>query len=124
PCRGFDLCALKNPGLAPGATIFRPYRGWILRVRKLSHAHCSLTRSSTASILLRRLDSHCLGQRLGLVGFFPRERSVLAGNSPKMAVSCGLFVDGTQQIQMLDDGARRQREKLADQLGDLVFGDL
>src|SRR3954465_8136637 len=78
-----------------------------VELRELSQTDRFFTRTSpTASILLRRFNPHRLGQRLGFVGLLPRERSVLARNSPEMAVSCGLLVDGPQEIEIFDDGAR------------------
>src|SRR5208282_1067595 len=68
-------------------------------------------------------DAGGFGQFHGLVGFFPTEGAVGTGDSAEMAVAGGLFVDGTEKIEMPDDSARGEREMLADQFGDLILGD-
>src|SRR5207247_2421091 len=60
-----------------------------------------------------------LFQRERLVGGFPREVAVLAA---EVAVRGGLLVNGTQEIQHLDDAARPQIEVLRDQRRERVVG--
>ena len=62
-----------------------------------------------------------LAQRLGLVGPLPGE---LGLGAAEVAAAGGLAVDRPAQVEVLDDPRGGQREVPADQLGDLVVGDL
>src|SRR5689334_18951609 len=70
---------------------------------------------------LRRLlrlavDPGGLRQRRGPVGPLPREAAVRARLAAEVAVAGGLLVDRAEQVQVLDDPARGERERLTDQV--------
>ena len=70
------------------------------------------------------MDGHRAGgllEGLGLVGAFPGE---LGLGSAEVAAAGGLAVDRPAQVEVLDDPRGVQRERLADQAGDLGVGDL
>src|SRR5512137_1477607 len=58
-------------------------------------------------------------QRSGLVGGLPGEVRLFAA---EVAVSGGILVDRTQQVQHLDDALRAQIEMTFHQLSDLLVG--
>src|SRR6266702_1616102 len=57
-------------------------------------------------------------QRVRLVGALPGEFRLSAA---EVAERGGLLVDGAPQGELVDDAARRQREMIADDRGDLFF---
>ena len=71
--------------------------------------------------LRRRSHPRLFRQLGGLVGRFPGE---LRLGAAEVAVGGGLLVDGPAQVQALDDALGREREVLADQLGELGFAQL
>src|SRR6266849_1539357 len=66
------------------------------------------------------LDSRLRGKSHRLVGRLPGELRLVAA---EVAVGGGFLVDGTQQIEHLDDALRAQVEMLLHQLGELFVGD-
>jgi hypothetical protein len=63
----------------------------------------------------------CSARVGGLVGGLPGE---LRLGAAEVAVGRGLLVDGPAQVQALDNALGREREVLADQLGELGFAQL
>ncbi len=68
-----------------------------------------------------RGDAGGLAEGLGVLGPLPGE---LGLGAAEVATAGGLAVDRPAEVEVLDDPGRGERERLADQLGDLVVGDL
>ena len=79
-----------------------------------------VTRSLADELLCCGNQSRLFGQRGGLVGRLPGE---LRLGAAKVPVGSGLLVDGAAQVQALDDALGREREVLANQLGQLGLAD-
>src|SRR5437016_5751677 len=77
----------------------------------------------TNTRLPRLADLHAgvFGEGGGLVGLLPGEAAITARNAPEVPVPRRLLVDWTQQIQVPNDSARREREVFLHQLGDLIL---
>src|SRR5580704_5551952 len=60
-----------------------------------------------------------LAQSVGTVGALPGEARASAAEMP---ISSSGFVNGAAKVQRFDNGLRGQRERLADELGDALFG--
>src|SRR5665213_1697377 len=67
------------------------------------------------------LETGLLCQGGCLVGGLPGELGLAAA---KVAISCGLLVDRAAQVQALDNAFGREREVLANQLGQLGLANL
>src|SRR5439155_27039002 len=79
----------------------------------------SFSKGLVRSACLFDLNAGGLGQRGGFVGLFPAKPAVGAHDSAEVAVAGGLLVDRPQQVQVLDDAARREGEVFLHQFGDL-----
>ena len=66
------------------------------------------------------LQTSLFSQCFSLVGVFPRKIHI---GSSEVTVSCGLAIDGSSQIQRLDDTAGGKLEVLAYQFSDLFIID-
>src|SRR4051812_30490054 len=71
---------------------------------------CRLKSIAESGRLLLR-NPRGLRQRVRLVDALPREAPVLAGLAAEVPVPGRLLVDRPQQVQVLDDPARRERER-------------
>src|SRR5450830_96622 len=89
-----------------------------MAIRRKTDCHDT---ESERKALCRCLESGCSAQGGCLVSTLPREFRLFA---TKVAVSCRLLVDRTQQIEHLHDALRTQIEMLLHQLRQLFIADL